>query len=162
MHILRANNTHTRKDTENNFRISFPTLQDCLLLVTETVFFGYDCSFLLGLETYCESFSWDIQRKKREKYEGEKVMNIDVEVYKYSSAMKIFAALICTRYTLFALYFHLHIPCVCGHLHTLLQKWCFLYISMDSTTDTKSTITPLYDKANSQLQNMIFQRSQHH
>lgn len=99
-HILLANNTHTRKDTENNFRISFPTLQDYLLLVTET----------------------DIQRKKRKKYEREKVINIDVEVYKHSSALKIFAAFICTKYTLFALYFHLHIPCVCGHLHTLLQK----------------------------------------
>lgn len=41
-------------------------------------------------------------------------------------------------------------------LHRLL-----LFISMETTTDTKSTIEEI-DRANSQLQNMIFQRSHHH
>jgi len=42
-----------------------------------------------------------------------------------------------------------------------LRKQCLLFISMETTTDIKSTIT-LFDRANSQLQNIIFQHSQHH
>ena len=39
-----------------------------------------------------------------------------------------------------------------------LQKQCLLFISIETTTDMKSQITP-FDGANSQLQNIIFQHS---
>jgi len=39
--------------------------------------------------------------------------------------------------------------------------YCLLSISMETTTDTKSTIT-LFGRENSQLQNTLFQHSQHH
>ena len=43
----------------------------------------------------------------------------------------------------------------------ILVKLCLLCISMDVTTDMKCTIT-LFDKANSQLQNTVFQLRHHH
>ena len=44
--------------------------------------------------------------------------------------------------------------------HTLLQKQRFLFISMETTTDTKNTVTS-FDRANSQLQNATFQPGHH-
>ena len=41
-----------------------------------------------------------------------------------------------------------------AQLHRLVQKWCLLFTSMNSTTD-KCTIT-LFNRANSQLQSTIF------
>ena len=43
-------------------------------------------------------------------------------------------------------------------IHWLLQIEYLLFISMETTTNTKSTIT-LFDRANSRLQNTIFQHS---
>ena len=42
------------------------------------------------------------------------------------------------------------------YIHKLLQKQYLLFISTETTTDRKSTIT-LFDRANSHLQNTIFQ-----
>ena len=47
------------------------------------------------------------------------------------------------------------------NVHRLLQKYCLLFISMETTTDAKSTVT-LFDRANPQLQNTTFQHSHHH
>lgn len=46
--------------------------------------------------------------------------------------------------------------------HRLLQKWCFLFISMETTTTTKSTVTLFDYLANFQLKNTSFQQSHHH
>ena len=43
----------------------------------------------------------------------------------------------------------------------LVQNQCLLFIFMETKTDTKNTIT-LFDRANSQLLNTIFQHYYHH
>jgi len=48
-----------------------------------------------------------------------------------------------------------------GKLSSSLWKQWLLFLSMESTTDKKTTIT-LITRANSQLQNDIFQHSHHH
>jgi len=47
-----------------------------------------------------------------------------------------------------------------AQIHRSLWKQCLLFISMETTTDMKRTKT--HDRANSQLQNTIFQHSHHH
>ena len=51
--------------------------------------------------------------------------------------------------------------CLRLHIYQLLQKWCLLFISMESTTNTKCKIT-MFDRANSQLQNSLFQHTYYH
>jgi len=51
--------------------------------------------------------------------------------------------------------------CLGLHLQRLLWRYRFLFISMETTTDTKSIIT-LSNRANSQPQNALFQHSHHH
>jgi len=54
------------------------------------------------------------------------------------------------------LLFHQLTPCISTvQIRSLLQKQCLLFISMETTTDTKSTAI-LFDRANSWLQNTIF------
>lgn len=47
-----------------------------------------------------------------------------------------------------------------GKVFRLLQKYCFLFISIETTADRKNTIS-LFDRANYQLINTIFQSSHH-
>ena len=51
--------------------------------------------------------------------------------------------------------------CFVLRIYKLHRRQWLLFISMETTTDTKSTITRFY-RAYSQLQNSIFQHSHHH